>query len=514
MNFQYDLDELFDVGYPHFDNTVLSQGGNHPTLKNGSEMASQDDYESKAIERELEHRFLVLSKSLDSEMERKFKCFENQLKTRTTKGTRKPNGQQSRTNYVLQKQKPKQIRIKAKKKPNTRTKNLNKKSKGAPKPKYGNKISSSVVNRTTLKKEGKQPRRSNSTIIETGKDLFKLLIGQLWVITGGASLKELSPFSKSIGDKIGMVLAASQEEIESIQDRLKYLLTNSRRTFTEFILEVLLGILSLKHSKNPPQISVRFWKLLNQVNQFQKKGNVNGNEKQTQKIKRKEKEKEKFFNSAKEKKKEKEKEIVVEVESNRGELLNKELESIYSEIFTEELALYWFEKRFVERMEIVYDQDFKNKFYNEHLFYFSKSKFMLTCLILIQKYNKLNAVTKQYYHLIDLPFNNQPLNLYSNNRGKKQRLTKDLIVKYGLNSGEYWKVLSQDYISQMCFGASNLFDHFPFKAIIENPLLKTLCCENNTKVTTENPKKRVIASKGSHVHSMSNIHWILKKTIF
>ncbi|KAJ3434798.1 hypothetical protein M0812_01919 [Anaeramoeba flamelloides] len=329
--------------------------------------------------------------------------------------------------------------------------------------------------------------RENSTIVESGKDVYKLITGVLWVMSGGASIKVLAPYSDTITKKIGELLNASENEEKTFKKQLKYLLTNSRRTFTEYVLEIIIGVLSLRFvsvSEEQNDISVQFWDTLTRIveidealQKIEQNQNSNENEKMQQ-LKEKEE-------------------------------LQLNLQKIYKKIFTPKILMFWFKKRFVDRLDAFFGPKLADSFYTEHFFYFGKSKFMLSCLILACELVKKDGIAKRYSELVDLEYENDPLNLYSNNRGKKQGLIKELIVKYQLNGGQYWKVLSREYMKQLKFDDSNLLDFFPFKQIISNPLFKNLSNGYGQQMLTQ--KKRVLATKGNVIDNDFNFGWIMKK---
>ncbi|KAJ3445884.1 hypothetical protein M0812_11772 [Anaeramoeba flamelloides] len=370
------------------------------------------------------------------------------------------------------------------------------------KSKYGRNIQSKFRKRD-FKKPTQNPRnkidpnnmiRENSTIVESGKEVYKLLVGVLWVMSGGASIKTLTPFSDTITKKIGELLNASETEETNFKKQLKYLLTNSRRTFTEYILEILIGILSLRfvsESEEESDISVQFWDTLTEIVEIDlelkkigQNQNQNSNENETNENER--------MNKIKKK-----------------EELHSNLQKIYHKVFTPKILMFWFNKRFIDRLDAFFGPSLADKFYKEHFCYFGKSKFMLSCLILAGELIKQDGIAKRYSELIDLEYESDPLNLYSNNRGKKQGLIKELIVKYQLNGGQYWKVLSREYMKQIKFNDSNVFDFFPFKEIIGNPLFTSLCGGHGQQMLTQ--KKRVLATKGNVIENVFNIGWIMKK---
>ncbi|KAJ6237151.1 hypothetical protein M0813_26705 [Anaeramoeba flamelloides] len=347
--------------------------------------------------------------------------------------------------------------------------------------------------------------RFNSIIVESGKDVFKFLTGLLWVMAGGASVRELKPYTNQIALRVGKEFYASEEEIEKFKPQLQHLLTNSRRTFTEFILEILLGVLSLsqisklknvnecnydfiENEEEAPQVSIDFWNTLKGISKIKS---------ETTNMKKKNK------------KKKLTKEELIE-NKKQVKILNDKLQLIYEQIFTQEVIMFWFGKRFVDRMSRFFEDEICKKFFKSNLFYFGKSKFMLSCLILHQELIHSNGIAKQYLKLIDLPYQNNPLNLYTNFRGKKHELIKKLIAKSGINAGKYWKVLSQEYIEQLPFKPNNIFDYFPFKEIISNPNLSNMC-NTGYYSTPKTEKKRVVATKGDNSKNILSIDWIMKK---
>ncbi|KAJ6249605.1 hypothetical protein M0813_17026 [Anaeramoeba flamelloides] len=359
--------------------------------------------------------------------------------------------------------------------------------------------------------------REKSTVVESGKQIFKLVVGQMWVISGGSTFKKLTPYTNQLVTKIGEVLKASERETKNFQNNLKYLLTNSRRTYTEYILEILIGVFSLIHlhnekeegqeqrpeqnqakgkeylkllkqnkSNNVPKISKKFLKILVRIAEFQiKKSNEDLTKNEIENLNKKETK------------------------------LKQKLHKIYQQIFTEEVLFYWFDKRFVDRLEHIFEPEIRTKFYKDHLFAFGRSKFMLSCLILARELVNNLEVSKKYFQLIDLDYKDDPLNLYSNNRGKKQKVVKDLIVRFSLNGGEYWNVLSNDYMEQLKFNTQNITEHFPFKQIIFHPLLAGLLGNGTQKDQTKllSQKKRVLACKSQKIDPILNFSWCFKKAI-
>ncbi|KAJ6230283.1 hypothetical protein M0813_06921 [Anaeramoeba flamelloides] len=290
-------------------------------------------------------------------------------------------------------------------------------------------------------------RRINSQIVENGRELFKLLTGLLWVISGGAAQKILTPFTNIFANKIGTILNGNQTEVLNIKSQLKYLLSNSRRTLTEFILEILVGVLSLAGENSKNKVAVELWQTI--------EGLVGLNEN--------DQEQDQDQNSA-----------TQEDNEELSNRLKRKLEEVYQQIFTHDVLMYWFTKRFVDRLEPYFSMEEQKKFFDQHLFFLGKSKFILSCLLLGKELVQKNGITQGYRILINLPCENNPLNLYLNNRGKKVNLVKELITKYGVNNGNYWEIISKDYLNKMKFNTQNIFQHFPFKGIITNSKLSNL----------------------------------------
>ncbi|KAJ3426986.1 hsp20-like chaperones superfamily protein [Anaeramoeba flamelloides] len=326
------------------------------------------------------------------------------------------------------------------------------------------------------KRSTKKPKlqTENSVVIESGKEVFKLLTGQLWVIGGGAAQKKFVPFTKKFVSVVGDLFGANENEVKSFFTHLKYSLSNSRRTFTEFVTEILVGVLSLNYSKNVPTIATRLGKLVSEIYQ-------NGNE------------------------------LVNPNENNeKSDEIHVKLEKIYEQIFTEEVLMYWFEKRFVERIGVIFNGKDREKFCKKHLYFLGKSKFILSCVLASEELVIGGDVTKKYYKLVNLGFDNNALNLYHNNRGKKLDLVKNVINKFGLNNGNYWNIIAEDYIKQIKFIPENVFEFFPFKNVINHPLIKKV----GAKVALENPQKKRILIQNSDPKIKVNKKWLLKKRAF
>ncbi|KAJ3447581.1 hypothetical protein M0812_00052 [Anaeramoeba flamelloides] len=402
-----------------------------------------------------------------------------------------------------------------------------------------------------------QSLKINSSIVENGKDLFKLLTGQLWVISGGASQKILTPFTNQFAMKIGQILGASEKESTNVKSQLKYLLSNSRRTLTEFVLEILVSVLSLIHTDPTPSITIKFWELLNEiVNLDYKEGenanmnvgvnvNINLNEKggndfkmqvednendnddedgdeeleeeELEEGERKERglfKQENLYNNNNNNNQKKifknkinEKKSFIQEENSNTQTIKKRLEEIYQDIFTERVLMFWFEKRFIDRLDSFILPEQKQAFFKQHLFFLGKSKFILSCLLLAKELIRKGGVTKSYSMLINLEYNNLPLNLYVNNRGKKVNLIKELISKYGANNGNYWEIISKDYVKQMKFNPNNIFEVFPFKNIITNPKISNL---SQTMHLKQPIKKKQFPNKRDEPNLKIGLEWLKK----
>ncbi|KAJ3447697.1 hypothetical protein M0812_00169 [Anaeramoeba flamelloides] len=352
-------------------------------------------------------------------------------------------------------------------------------------------------------KKSNQQNSTDSYIIESGKEVFKLLTGQLWTIAGGAPQKVLTPFTKELAKNIGNVFKANELEIENFQSQLKYLLSNSRRTFTEFILEILISVLSLHYSsETTPEITIKFRRILKDVITINKNKNTNTNTNMNMNSK---------GGNSKDN---------LQNDQLRNENQNKEqesngiklqLEQIYHDIFTQDVLMYWFDKRFIDRLSSFFPVEEQQKFFSKHLFFLGKSKFILSCLLLAKDLMKPHGIVEQYNQLINVKYDENPLNLYCNNRGKKLKLVKNLITKYSLNNGNYWSVISKDYISRIKFTTENICQFSPFKQIFENNKLVQLSKKNNL----DHPyKKRTLASKDNEVQVQINVDWLTKTGIF
>ncbi|KAJ6246109.1 hypothetical protein M0813_19869 [Anaeramoeba flamelloides] len=325
--------------------------------------------------------------------------------------------------------------------------------------------------------------RFDSSVVESGKDVFKLMAGQLWVITGGGSIKILKPYTNTFADKIGEIFEANPKEVQTIKSTLKYLLSNSRRTFTEFILEIFLGVLSLKFAETVPQISLDFWEVIKQLSEID--DNENENENEYEEVDKEDEE-----------------------EDENSKEISSKLETIYQKIYTQEVLMYWFNKRFSERLGKFFTSKDQKQFYEQHMFFLGKSKFLLGCMLLSKEmFNRLQDL-ERYFFLITRSFDGNALNLFLHNRGQKLQMVKALTNEFGLNNGEYWKIISNDYVSRMPFGIKDAIDFFPFVNIIGNPKLITL---TQGKAKEKPQKLRKTPLKLSDVEIPFNNNWLQKK---
>ncbi|KAJ6232293.1 hypothetical protein M0813_05051 [Anaeramoeba flamelloides] len=312
-----------------------------------------------------------------------------------------------------------------------------------------------------------QLKKQNSVTIESGKEIFKLLTGAMWVMSHGATPKTLEVFTEKISERISQALDATEMEMQIVEMQLKNLLSNSRRTLTEYILEIIVGVLALNHRSNTPTIAIEFKETLKKIAKIESLDNA---------------------------------------QSPKQEKLKNSLEAIYKQIFTERLLIFWFEKRFVDRPDHLLTQELKTHFFGKHLYYLGKSKFVLSCLLLANQLIMPSGVVKRYSKLIDLAFNGDALNCYCNKRGKKLKLIKSLIVKYGINSGVYWSKISEESMKKLPFCAQNMFEITPFKEIISSSQLNLM----SQKVQVIKPPKiRSVACKGKIPNTDIGIGWLL-----
>ncbi|KAJ3432906.1 hypothetical protein M0812_21852 [Anaeramoeba flamelloides] len=331
---------------------------------------------------------------------------------------------------------------------------------------------------------------------ENGRDIFKLFLGQLWVISGGSTHKALLPFTNKIAALIGDRMDANTKERNEIKSKCKYLLANTRRTFTEYILEILLGVLSLINSQQKKEkTSIRLRKILLHIKEFQILENKS---KQKIKIKKKIlktnfKNQKVFLNInqfTKQKKKKNElKKKAIKKQSRINnhpdsikQKINKKLEKICKKIFLKPVLMYWFEKRFFPNFTNLFTDESQSRFFKDFLYQLTQSKFILMSWVLAKELLKPNGPLKEYFQLINIDYNYNPLNLYLNNRGKKLKLVKELIVKFGLNNSNYWNTCSSNFLLQNNIQPSNLLDHSPFQETFKSPTINNLFRLQNESV--------------------------------
>ncbi|KAJ6230390.1 hypothetical protein M0813_07029 [Anaeramoeba flamelloides] len=394
-------------------------------------------------------------------------------------------------------------------------------------------------------------------VVESGKELFKLFVGLLWVVSGGASHSTLTPASEAFVSKISQVLQANDLEEKEFKSQLRYLLSNSRRTFTEYVLEILLGVLSLSVHPNKPKLSVQLKKIIQQIKDIQltqrkemqelkkksqknnkktkkKKANMkksnednnnnNNSNKETENGKGKGKAKGKGKNNTKRKKKKKKnlklanitniknnnnakKKISNEEETKK--IINENLEKLFPQIFTQPVLMFWFEKRFANKLNYLLTPLDKTQFYQRFLYPLVKSKFISICWILAREFLKRDGPLKKYCKNVNLVYNNNPLNLYSNNRGPKLKLIKQIIVKFGLNNSNYWVKSIDLFQSEYPLDPQSILTQRPFSQIINSPMFDKFF--PNSHVEKSN-KKRTFATKSDNYDQNINVGWILKSS--
>ncbi|KAJ6233524.1 hypothetical protein M0813_29831 [Anaeramoeba flamelloides] len=323
----------------------------------------------------------------------------------------------------------------------------------------------------------KQTNEATEKMQELGKDLFKLMIGLLWVISGGGSQMTLSPYTDQFLPRIELLLNVGTNTLSSASPLLKHLLSNSRRGFTEFVLEMIVAVLSLRHLEDEElkenndlyKTAIKLDKVLKMIVLLNKQENMKKSKPKTTK---------RTTNCLN-----KDPENRIDPDE-----IKKKLEKIYCEIYHPKVLMFWFEKRFVYNTSLFLTREDKINFFREHFFFLGKSKFVLCILIIANELANNPSITKQYFQLIQNMDNSSPLGLYQNNRMKKLKLIQDLIIKFSLNSGNYWELISQDYVQKMKFQPSNMFLNPPFSNLVNNPNIQKIILQKTINLK----KKRIV----------------------
>ncbi|KAJ3448570.1 hypothetical protein M0812_01051 [Anaeramoeba flamelloides] len=353
------------------------------------------------------------------------------------------------------------------------------------------------------KNEEKNKNSIRKEIVGCGKEIYKLLTSEIWVMTGGANQKQLGEYTDFFANTIGKMLGANEKEITLFQSPTKYLLSNSRRTLTEYISELILGLLALNFYNNETQIpekSKRLYSILRRISN-QKFRNNNYTKKfleKTNRKNRKQKHKQQnlatFFGSEsnnKSNKNDHDNELInISDNDNFTEKYHHEisliffnnlkqkdlyeLDQLFEQIFTEKVLLFWFKKRFINQFSSFMDLNQRRKFCSKYLLPLVKTRFLIICNLLAQnillnKQNK-NSLIYQYCKFIENNQDGDVFSVYNNNRKSKLKLIKELIVEFGLNDGQYWQALTNhSYFSNNgSFNVNSAFEQFPFKGILHN----------------------------------------------
>ncbi|KAJ3439404.1 yl1 nuclear protein [Anaeramoeba flamelloides] len=361
-------------------------------------------------------------------------------------------------------------------------------------------------------------------IVDCGKEMYKLLTSEIWVMTGGANQKQLQEFTNFFANTIGEMLGANEKEIPLFKSPTKYLLSNSRRTLTEYISELILGSLALNFYNTEtqiPEISRRLYSLLSKICN-QKFINNNNNKtfdnykKPNDKQKHKQQNLFKIFgfenniqdnqndnttdiDNAKDTDELKEKyhyEITLNLFKNleKNDLL--ELDQLFEQIFTEKVLLYWFEKRFMNKFSSFINLNKRTEFCSNYLLPLVKTKFFITCNLLAQDaiLNKQykNSFIYQYCNLIENDQDGNVFNVYNNVRKGKLKLIKELIVEFGLNDGQYWQALSNHFFFKNgSFNLNSTFEKFPFKTVMQNFKNHSLVIDNTNLNVSFNKQRKL-----------------------
>ncbi|KAJ6238952.1 hypothetical protein M0813_25535 [Anaeramoeba flamelloides] len=306
---------------------------------------------------------------------------------------------------------------------------------------------------------------SNSKeMIKFGKSVYKVLIGTLWVIFGGPSQTQVSPYSQKFGNQISKMFDVSERNINSTPLALKNLLSNSRRTFAEFILEILVGVLSLCYLNKPPGIALQLRQTLKEITIFQK--NHPTKEILTKNLKS------------------------CDNEKQMG-LINQ-LNDLYSQLFVEDVLMFWFEKRFTPKAELRLKATQRTQFYSQYISIIGSHFFQRCCNLLAPELMKESndTITPQYFRLINLSYQSSPLNCYYNNRMGKAKLITKLIVKFSVNKGAYWDEIVHFFSKRVHFNLENILLTSPFNYIMNLPLVQKNIQKNINNQKVNSPLTR------------------------
>ncbi|KAJ6236526.1 transcription initiation factor tfiid subunit 3 [Anaeramoeba flamelloides] len=461
----------------------------------------------------------VIIEEKEKEKERRKEKEKNEEKDKVINNKEKKTDKEWKTNQPINRNKTKKKKTQSKIKINQKKKNNNNKfenkrtKESSEHEEEKRKRELTIENSKTKSTSKKTSKNLDSTVVEAGKDVFKLMVGQLWVIMGGGTIKALKPYTLIFAEKIGDVFSANESEVQIIKNQLKYLLSNSRRTFTEFILEIFIGVLSLIYGDSIPQITHKFWNVLEELcEQNIVKSDEEDNEKEEIKVEDPNNNNNNNNNSndSNDNKTKIEREPNREKQSNGPDPISIKLEQIYEEIYPQHVLMYWFNKRFSERLGQYFPTKQQKIFYQQHLFYLGKSKFLLSCMLLAKEMIFRRKELESYFNLISRSYDEDPLNLYFHNRGEKLKIIKVLISEFGLNNGDYWSIISNDYISRIGFKPKNSLEHFPFQNLINNPKILNLCQGKTTEVPKKS-RKKTYQLKELEVPFKTD--WLLKKKL-
>ncbi|KAJ3444576.1 hypothetical protein M0812_10433 [Anaeramoeba flamelloides] len=369
----------------------------------------------------------------------------------------------------------------------------------------GNLRGTGINNKVEIKKcvdNNTSTRKEEINVLESSKKIFKMLTGMIWIATGGATHNSLAFVTQEFVSKISGILGTTLDSKKLFENQLRYLLSNSRRTFVEYILEILLGVLSLSvHPNNKPKVSLSLKKLLREIKSFQLK------DKKSPTVDMKAKPRSQLGTKTNMNREQKPKPSLTKSQ------INKRLDKIYPKIFNEGVLYYWFQKRFAPNLDELLTVDEKTAFYQQYLLPLVKSKFHTLCWTLARELLKRLGPLQKYFQYIDLEYDNNPVNLYSNNRGQKLKLIKAIIIKFGLNNAKYWNDSINDFKKKFSYDSespSTIFTQFPFNQITSKAHLLIV---NNNQPNSKSFKKRTFATKIQDCQKKINLHWIQKGSV-
>lgn len=264
-------------------------------------------------------------------------------------------------------------------------------------------------------------RKDSHSIFENVERLHRLFVLLIWAFTGGASWDELEPYSANFIDHLSRFVLLDNDDLTKLNTAGANLVNNNRRFISEFVLEILLCVLSLQFEVKPPEHAIGLARTLIELKNDQ-------------------------------------------IDMNEGREM---LASFSDMIFSDQVLAYYYGRRFDENFFPVFNEDQLTKIYSDILRPFFQKRFNLTSVLMKSEFS--TEIVNDYAKFNENKLANDILELYFDNRKNKRDFVGGYVKKHRLNGTIEWSQVSDKLWSEKGkFAPAALLEIFPFKEFIES----------------------------------------------